>query len=84
VLAEDRGAECRISVEDDGVGIDPEDVRRVLDGQAAGDHVGLGNVDERLRKAFGDDYGVTVETAPGAGTKVSLRIPKYAAGVRAS
>jgi len=45
--------------------------------------VGLGNVDDRLRSVFGDDYGLVVETAPGAGTKVSLRIPKFHAGVRA-
>ena len=45
------------------------------------DSVGLGNVDERLRTAFGDDYGLVVETAPGAGTKVIVRVPKYAPGV---
>ena len=30
------------------------------------DSVGLGNVDARLRSAFGDDYGLVVETAPGS------------------
>ena len=47
------------------------------------DSVGLGNVDERLRNAFGDDYGLVVETAPGAGTKVIVRVPKFAPGVHA-
>jgi two-component system LytT family sensor kinase len=56
----------------------------VLAGESAADSVGLGNVDARLRQLFGDEYGLVVETAPGAGTKVSLRVPKYAAGVRAS
>jgi two-component system LytT family sensor kinase len=81
IRAEDVGPECVISVEDDGVGIDPERVRRTLAGQPGGDHVGLANVDERMRTAFGDRYGVVVETAPGAGTKVVLRVPKYAVGV---
>ena len=45
-------------------------------------HVGLGNVDDRLRAVFGDDYGLVVETAPDAGTKVIVRIPKYSRGVR--
>ena len=27
---------------------------------------------------FGDDAGLVVETAPGAGTRVSFRVPKYA------
>ncbi len=47
------------------------------------DSVGLGNVDGRLRTTFGDDYGLVVETAPGAGTKVIVRVPKFAPGVHA-
>ena len=43
------------------------------------DSVGLGNVDARLRNAFGDDYGLVVETAPGAGTKVIVRVPEVRA-----
>ncbi len=89
IIALDAGAECHISIEDDGVGMDPELLRGLGSGSdggdpMAGDHVGLGNVDDRLRSVFGDDYGLVVETAPGAGTKVSMRIPKFAAGVRAS
>jgi two-component system LytT family sensor kinase len=83
IVALDRGQECVIEVEDDGVGEDPEKVRRALAGDAALDSVGLGNVDSRLRNSFGDDYGLVVETAPGAGTKVIVRVPKFAPGVRA-
>jgi len=43
--------------------------------------VGLGNVDARLRKLYGDEYGLVIETAPGAGTLVRMRIPKYAPGL---
>ena len=46
--------------------------------------MGLGNVDARLRQVYGDDFGLVVETAPGAGTKVTFRVPKYAPGVHAS
>jgi two-component system LytT family sensor kinase len=46
--------------------------------------VGLTNVDHRLRAAFGNDYGLVVETALGAGTKVIMRVPKFRSGVRAS
>ncbi|MGH8892806.1 MAG: sensor histidine kinase [Actinomycetes bacterium] len=83
IVARDVGAEAWISVEDDGAGIDPDVVRRTLAGTTDGDSVGLGNVDERLRAVYGDDYGLVVETAPGAGTKVSMRVPKYRAGVHA-
>jgi two-component system, LytTR family, sensor kinase len=82
ILAEDNDYEAVITVEDDGVGEDPERVRRALAGDDSMDSIGLGNVDERLRSAFGDEYGLVVETAPGAGTKVTVRVPKYAAGVR--
>ncbi len=83
ITARDLGQECLIEVEDDGVGEDPETVRRALAGDAALDSVGLGNVDARLRTTYGDDYGLVVETAPGAGTKVLVRVPKFAPGVRA-
>ncbi len=84
LVAEDAGAECLISVEDDGAGMDPERLRELDTEQAhsSGAHVGLGNVDDRLRAAFGDDYGLVVETALGAGTKVSMRVPKFRSGVR--
>ncbi len=81
ILAEDDGAECAISVEDDGVGADPEQIRRAMTGEGDADSIGVGNVDERLRQVFGDEYGLVVETAPGLGTKVSMRVPKYAPGV---
>jgi two-component system LytT family sensor kinase len=80
ITAEDAGSEALIAVEDDGVGSDPEVVRAVLSGESAGDSVGLGNVDARLRQVYGDAHGLVVETAPGAGTRVTLRIPKYAPG----
>jgi two-component system LytT family sensor kinase len=84
IAAEDAGSECRISVEDNGVGMDPEQLRRQLAGDGEAGRIGLANVDERLRTVFGDEFGLVVETAPGAGTRVCLRVPKYRAGVRAS
>ncbi|HSE09143.1 MAG TPA: histidine kinase [Nocardioidaceae bacterium] len=82
IVGEDNDAECVITIEDDGVGEEPERVRQALAGDAGMDSVGLGNVDERLRSTFGDEYGLVVETAPGAGTKVIVRVPKFAPGVR--
>ncbi len=83
IIAEDADQEAVISVEDDGVGEDPERVRRALAGDATMDSIGLGNVDERLRTTYGDEYGLVVETARGAGTKVTVRVPKFAPGVHA-
>ena len=81
ITASDQGGMAEISIDDDGVGSDPEQVQRVLDGQSAADSVGLGNVDARLRQVYGDEFGLVVETAVGAGTRVSFRVPKYAPGV---
>jgi len=82
ISAEDHDREAVIHIEDDGVGEDPERVRRALAGDSSMDSIGLSNVDERLRTAYGDEYGLVVETAPGAGTRVTLRVPKFAVGVR--
>jgi two-component system LytT family sensor kinase len=84
ITASDQGTEAEIVVEDDGIGSDPEVVRAVLAGQSQEDSVGLGNVDARLRQVYGDDYGLVVETAPGAGTKVTFRVPKFAPGIQPS
>jgi two-component system LytT family sensor kinase len=85
ISATDAGSECLISVEDDGAGMDPELLRAGVLNAPAPDapHVGLANVDDRLRAAFGDDYGLVVETGIEAGTKISLRVPKFRSGVRA-
>ncbi len=83
ITAENAGAECVIIVEDDGIGMDPERLPEDLDdAHLSGAHVGLGNVDDRMRSTFGDDFGLVVDTAPGAGMKITLRVPKFRAGIR--
>ncbi|GIF46886.1 two-component system LytT family sensor kinase [Asanoa ferruginea] len=90
IEARDAGAECHITVEDDGVGMDPAALvagvaeAGVAGVDDAGAHVGLSNVDERLRSVFGDEFGLVVETGIGAGTRVSMRVPKFHPGVRAA
>lgn len=79
IVARDAGAEAAISVEDDGVGMDPGRLRVLLaEGGADGPQRGIGlvNVDNRLRQAYGEDYGLVIETAVGAGMKVRFRVPK--------
>ncbi len=84
IAAHDAGSDALITVEDDGAGADPERVRRVLSGREDGEAVGLHNVDERLRTVFGEEFGLVVETGIAAGTKVTVRIPKFHAAVQAS
>jgi two-component system, LytTR family, sensor kinase len=84
IVATDVGTEAVITVEDDGVGADPQLMAGHLSGHHSGEGVGLANVDERMRTVFGAEYGLVVDTGVGAGTKVCLRVPKFRAGVRAS
>jgi two-component system LytT family sensor kinase len=84
IAAADTGPEAVITVEDDGPGAEPDVIRAALAGDGAGPgRIGLGNVDARLRQVYGDAYGLVVETGPGAGTKVTFRVPKFAPGVHA-
>jgi two-component system LytT family sensor kinase len=80
ITAKDQGAFAEITVEDDGVGIDPESLADVLAGGPPGEHVGLRNVDARLRQVYGDEHGLVVETNVGAGTLVRMRVPKSQPG----
>jgi len=76
IAAADETTHTEISVEDDGVGMSPELVQRALAGSADVSHVGLRNVDTRLRRLYGANGGLVIDTNVGAGTMVRMRIPK--------
>lgn len=77
LTADDEETHVMIAVEDDGVGAEPEHMHEVLAGRAGGSHIGVRNVDLRLRQAYGGENGLTIETAPGEGMRASMRIPKF-------
>jgi DNA ligase D-like protein (predicted ligase) len=58
------GADCLITVEDDGPGKEDADVR-----------ANLRTIDDQLRERFGDQYGLVADIVPGTGTKISIRVP---------
>jgi len=78
--ARDLGAYTEVTVEDDGVGMDPEQLRLLLAGQRDGTHVGLRNVDARLRQVYGDQHGLTIDTAEGQGMLITMTVPKNQPG----
>jgi two-component system, LytTR family, sensor kinase len=79
------GPLCVIEVEDDGIGMDPELAQAILAGTGPpAKRVGLANVDQRLRTVYGPEYGLVIETAPGSGTKVVIRVPRFMRGVVAN
>ncbi|WP_189349885.1 sensor histidine kinase [Zhihengliuella salsuginis] len=77
ITAADAGQHAVITIEDDGVGMDPEELRGLLGSRADGEHVGLRNVDVRLRQLYGPENGLVVDTAEGAGTLITVRLPKF-------
>ncbi|ELP70744.1 sensor histidine kinase [Streptomyces turgidiscabies] len=85
ITAQDAGAEALVVIEDDGAGMDPVLLRRILAGEASpSGGIGLSNVDDRLRQVYGDAHGLVIETAPGAGMKITARLPKYQPGVHSA
>jgi len=64
-----------IHVVDDGKGIVPEDLPRVLEpGFGKGLGIALKNVDDRLKGHYGPGSGLAVESEPGRGTRVTVTI----------
>ena len=76
ITAHDSGSFAEVTIEDDGVGMDPAQLQSMLAGHTDGEHVGLRNVDARLRQVYGDEHGLVIETAPGEGTMITMRVPK--------
>ncbi len=69
-----------LCVQDNGIGLDADEVRRLQEEIAkpckeTEKGFGLANVNERIRMNYGMEYGMTIESQKGAGTKVSIVIP---------
>lgn len=71
-------AQLVIEVEDDGVGMGPDQLRRAREGSASG-RVGLANTEQRLRTLYGDQGSCQLFSRPGEGTRVEVRLPAEAA-----
>ncbi len=67
--------EIVISIEDDGIGMTKTRAEELLSRRQS-EHYGLFNVQERIKLYFGENYGVTIDSEPGAGTKVTFRLGK--------
>ena len=73
------GQNVVITVTDYGAGICGEkiaEIRRELAGnRTKGEHIGICNVNQRVRLRYGEEYGVTVESICGEYTRVEITLP---------
>ncbi len=72
--------EVVFTIEDDGVGMPPEVVSRLLTAPAGKSGIGVKNVHERIRLTYGEPYGVQVRSVQDEGTCVTIRIPRKKGG----
>ncbi len=82
------GGDIVLSVQDDGIGIPGEKLALIQAEIAAGEeflsrmhegdnaHLGILNVHNRLRSAYGEPYGLIISSEPNAGTELELLLPQ--------
>lgn len=81
VTREPATGDVLLRLTDNGVGMTPEQAARALlppgpeEEAAKFRHVGLWNVHRRLQYSFGDAYGLAIESTPGEGTTIVVRLP---------
>ncbi|HIX05119.1 MAG TPA: sensor histidine kinase [Candidatus Fournierella pullicola] len=84
VTARREGEDLVIDVTDNGIGMPPEVVERLLDEsqpqtRSSGSGIGVRNVHRRIRLTFGEPYGLEVFSEPDEGTTVRIRLPALTA-----
>lgn len=70
-----------LSVSDNGLGMTEEELELLRQNMRSdmikeSRHIGVTNVNQRLRLCFGEEYGLSVESGEGNGTGVTARIPR--------
>lgn len=79
-----QGGDIVFLISDDGIGIPPEKLESILaegkgdstaNGTSDSVHIGVYNTNLRLKRLYGDSYGLTFQSSPGTGTEVTIKIP---------
>jgi two-component system sensor histidine kinase YesM len=76
-----------ITIADNGCGMTSQELQELLENaNGAKDRVGFGiyNVNERLKRHYGESYSLTIQSAPGEGTSIQLLIPQQVGQIAAS
>ncbi|MBP9996579.1 MAG: sensor histidine kinase [Lachnospiraceae bacterium] len=79
IRGEKRGFNYALYIEDNGIGMDKTQLRRIADtinsGGESPELFGLYNVNNRIRLKFGNRYGLHIDSTYNEGTKVSILLP---------
>ena len=79
VSGEKKEDDILITIEDNGMGMPEEVLEKILTDNSKvpkhGSGVGVINVHSRIRLMFGEKYGLSIESEPDEGTRVTIRIP---------
>lgn len=78
----ERAKNVVITIFDDGLGMSGETLLKLRNSlntyNEKGRHIGVGNVHQRVRLKYGDDYGVVIDSVEGSYTKVEILLPDAA------
>jgi two-component system sensor histidine kinase YesM len=69
-----------ITISDNGCGMSEEKLQEVRNNlndfeNLDRTHIGICNVNQRIKLQYGNDYGVTIDSAQGEGTQVTIKLP---------
>ncbi|WP_243145781.1 sensor histidine kinase [Hungatella hathewayi] len=79
-----QGEDIIFLISDDGIGITPETLESILaeengdpmpNGTSDSVHIGVYNTNLRLKRLYGESYGLTFQSSHGTGTEVTIKIP---------
>lgn len=84
ITAAVEGADVLVHVADDGVGMDEATRQNIMHPESStGLGIAVKNVHDRMHGLYGERASMTVASAPGEGTTVTLRFPEEAAPFKA-
>ncbi len=65
----------RLRVQDNGIGLSEEKVKKLLDNEVLTNSIGIHNVISRIKMNFGDDYGISIWSQENMYTIVEISVP---------
>ena len=80
IRSEHIGDNLVVTIADNGIGMDAQAMNELLEKNdrkrvESGVSIGILNVNARLKKIFGEQYGIHIESQAGEGTTVTITVP---------